>query len=376
MLHSDGVPFSSVALEPEVGSDRVDEAVLIAGSGSTKRIPRTSPPSSTSEPKMDSSTKAELFKVINASLVSGQLQTDALRAFVEAHPTSIAAQLVLATFLRAEGDENAANLAIEKARELKKEGVDAEAAPFVPTQEEWNELTQPTDAFSEVIPGKIWTIIAYYPGGDWNGNARFVTTGNLVRLQDGSLALVGAIPLSREICDKIRSLGNLEYCIVQTAGHGRYAPDVKSLFPDIKIVGINAHAAFRPTMPRDETLPEHGTWKEEFECTTTAGSMLSENILVHKPTKSAFVTDMAFACTKDDPWYHRFYGYLQDMPMGRPSGQATHNHWTQDREAMRESVSKVMEMEWDKLFLGHGRPVLKDGKEALRTAFADWGLVL
>lgn len=41
-------------------------------------------------------------------------------------------------------------------------------------------------------------------------------------------------------------------------------------------------------------------------------------------------------------------------------------------------MQRVLEMDWDKLLLGHGRPivVMVDAKAALKTAFADWGMIL
>ncbi|KAI9009028.1 hypothetical protein DFJ74DRAFT_772648 [Hyaloraphidium curvatum] len=111
-----------------------------------------------------------------------------------------------------------------------------------------------------------------------------------------------------------------------------------------------------------------------FECTTVGGPVIVENVLVHRPTRSAFVTDFAFGHAPGDPWWFRFYAYLIGMPAGRLAGQSYHRYYHSDRAAVKRGFEKVLGLEWENLLAGHGRPVLGDGKAALRAALADWGM--
>jgi len=233
----------------------------------------------------------------------------------------------------------------------------------------------PPDPFTEIIPNRLWTLVAYYQT-TLTGANRLVQMGNLVRLQNGDLVLVNAIDLTPQMQEKIRNLGKLTHVITHNHLHNLYIPNVKQAFPQVKVVGQNDHpnVVTKKDLVLDEILPDSGTWGGEFHCVQLNLGIGKEIVLFHKPTQALFITDLAARWEMKDDWYYRFYLHVQNAPISELSSQKYFSIFVKDKEGFGEKLREVYKFDWDKIILVHGRPILSNAKKALRKALLNWGM--
>jgi len=295
--------------------------------------------------------------------------------FLEKNPTSVLGRLALAVEAHSTGDDPLANSSLQMARELLWKSDDQDLRYIVPTDAEFFGKVTVPDPFTEVIPDRLWTIVTYYRTA-FTGKQRLTQMGNLVRLQNQNLVLVNPVELTPDIQDKIRKLGKLTHVITHTHGHNLFIPNVKQAFPDVTVVGQSDHpnVLHKKNLVLDQSLPDSGMWLEEFQCKTMNIGFGKEVALVHKPTKSLFITDLAAKYEMKDDWYHRFYLYLQKMPLNELSSQMYFSLFVTEKDVLREQLREVFNFDWDKLIMGHGRPIFSDAKSALKKALENWGM--
>lgn len=187
----------------------------------------------------------------------------------------------------------------------------------------------------------------------------------VVQLPDGSLQLHSPVPIGPYLQESLARLGRVGAIIAPTAFHDTFLPEVLPLFPE---------AAFyaSPGLPAVGRKPTDlgeapASWREILDWERIAGMpKVNEYVFLHKPSRTLLVSDLVFHIGQEaDAWTRLFFKANGAFNCLRPT--RLFRVMIRDRDAFRESLLRVMDWDFDRLVMSHGRIVEFGAKDRLRT---------
>lgn len=124
---------------------------------------------------------------------------------------------------------------------------------------------------------------------------------------------------------------------------------------------------FDGTLETDTPVP----WRDEIEQVHFAGSnVLSEFVFFHSASRTLIITDIIQNHEPgEDSWFWR--GVKKLVGVLAPKGGAPRD-WrltVRDREAAREARDRILDWDFDRLIISHGRCLTSDAKAFFRESF-------
>lgn len=199
-------------------------------------------------------------------------------------------------------------------------------------------------------------------------------TVTVIRLPSGQLIVHSMAPFTADDVRTIRALGEPAWLVEAMLMHDTYARAGRETFPGIPFhapEGFEAIVKF-PTKP---LLPAPAAWSGQVEVLAIAGApRLNEHVCLHVPSRTLIVADLVLNFSPDetgwDRFFHRFLAGLKRYPaMSR-----VFRFFIRDQAAFRASMDEVLRRDFDRIIVGHGRVIERDGKSLLTRALADAGL--
>ena len=93
------------------------------------------------------------------------------------------------------------------------------------------------------------------------------------------------------------------------------------------------------------------------------------------PTRTLIVADLVFNFSTDETaWNHFFHRYIMGIKR-YPGMSRIFRFCIKDRSAFRTSMTAVLAADFDRIIVGHGRVIERDGKALLRRALDDAGVL-
>ena len=157
--------------------------------------------------------------------------------------------------------------------------------------------------------------------------------------------------------------------------HDTFARQGRDTFPDTPFLapdGFDKVVNFA-TQP---LLPAPSEWSGELEVFPLAGlPRLKEYLFLHVPTRTLIVADLVFNFSPDETaWNHFFHRYITGIKR-YPGMSRIFRLCLQDRSAFRTSMTTVLAADFDRIIVGHGRVIERDGKALLKRALDDAGVL-
>lgn len=190
-----------------------------------------------------------------------------------------------------------------------------------------------------------------------------------MRLTDGSVVLHSPIKISAEVAEQIRQIGPVRYIAAPNLFHHLFILDALKLFPEAELYIADGLEKKRKDLKNYKHLSQAPTeWGEDIELTLYEGiPMVGEYVFLHKKSRTLITTDVVFniECAKN--WVSRMLfkldGIYQQISQGRLLKLIT-----KDRKARQASMEKIIELDFDKVLMAHGPPIIKDAKAQMRKA--------
>jgi hypothetical protein len=99
----------------------------------------------------------------------------------------------------------------------------------------------------------------------------------------------------------------------------------------------------------------------------TCFSFTNEVVVLHRPSRTLIVSDLAYNIPRSAPWSTRA---VMRALLGYPGCQTTVlERMAMKRDLARREVSRLVDLPFDRLVLAHGDVIERDGPSALRQAF-------
>ncbi len=196
----------------------------------------------------------------------------------------------------------------------------------------------------------------------------------IIRLQSGKLIVHSMAPFSAADLAAIQSAGIPAWLVEGMLLHDTYAQEGRTAFSGLPFLGPPGFSEVVkfPTLP---LLPAPTEWAGEVEVFSIEGApMLKEHAFLHVPTRTLIVADLVFNFSEHERGWNRFFhrhiaGFKRYPGMSR-----IFKLCIKDRAAFRASMATILQQDFDRIIVGHGNVIGKDGKALLHRALKDAGV--
>ena len=209
--------------------------------------------------------------------------------------------------------------------------------------------------------------------GRWK-RSPFERKMTVILLASGEVAVHSAIAMDEAGMAALEAIGRPAWILVPNSLHYAEAGWYAERYPSARVlVPAAARGKLFEKIRRidgsiDDDWPE--ALRGELAVVPLQGTRTGEVAFVHAPSRTLVLTDAAFHYEGDDlPWLARTFMRV-NRAYGRfgPSRIFT-SFVVTDREAFNASMEAVLEHDFDRVIVSHGRVLATGGKDAIRDAF-------
>lgn len=213
----------------------------------------------------------------------------------------------------------------------------------------------------------------------WAAETVFRSTGvplrtrmTVVRLEDGGLWLHAPARPDEALVAAVAALGPVTEIIAPNRLHHLFTDAWRERFPAARLHAAPGLSRKRPQLAVDAVLGDapDPAWQGEIDQVFLDGQpVLAETAFLHRPTRSLILTDLLSNVGSEAPAALRLwmrangaYGRLASTRMVR---------WTTRRRALLAvKLRRVLDWDFHRLIVAHGRIVERDARDAARRALA------
>ncbi len=195
----------------------------------------------------------------------------------------------------------------------------------------------------------------------------------IARLPSGGLLVHSPVALDERLRREVESLGRVAHLVAPNRFHHLFLPAWREAFPEARLHGAPGLPEKRKDLSFDAVLEDgrpDPAWEGVFELLHLRGVPAAEEFaFLHRPSRTLLLTDLAFHITGPVNLPTRAY-----LAIGRCHGRlrstALLRAAVRDRRALRESVDRLLGLDFDLVTVAHGE-VARGGPQRLREAL-DW----
>ena len=196
----------------------------------------------------------------------------------------------------------------------------------------------------------------------------------VIRLRDGRLVLHSMAPFTEADREGIRERGEPAWLVEAMLLHDTYAAEGRKCFPGVPFLGPEGFEEI-VGFPVAPLVPPPSDWAGEVEVALIRGApRLGEHAFLHLPSRTLIVADLIFNFDAGETGWNRFF-HRHVAGFRRYPGTSRIFRWfVSDREALRRSIEELLSWDFDRIVVGHGKVIEREGKELLCRALDDAGL--
>ena len=196
----------------------------------------------------------------------------------------------------------------------------------------------------------------------------------VVRLPDGDLLVNSPAELTRDRVEALNDLGRVRYVTPSSKLHGHlHMEDYRRAFLDAELFAAPGLDHRRPDLAFDGLLGSapDPRWGDAVDQEAFLGNRwLTEIEFLHRPSGTLILGDICYNLGPETPLGTRIVARLAGM-YGDLSVPLDFRYTVKNRAAARRSVDRILDWEFERVVVGHGRIVERDAKRRVREAF-DW----
>ena len=204
------------------------------------------------------------------------------------------------------------------------------------------------------------------------GGLHLGTRTTVVRLANGGLWMHSPGPLEPELTAQLIALGPVQALIAPNAMHHLYLGENIRAFPQATVyvsptLPAKIKGAFTYNILSDEPPV---LWRDDFTQHLVGGMpKLQETAFLHRASRTLILTDLAFNIQQSDSWFTRFFMRLNGA-YGHFGPSRIFRTLVKDRAALRSSLNRMQEWDFDRIIVTHGDVLETGGKSAMQTQYA------
>ncbi|MBM4257703.1 MAG: DUF4336 domain-containing protein [Deltaproteobacteria bacterium] len=204
------------------------------------------------------------------------------------------------------------------------------------------------------------------------GGLQLGTRTTVVRLAGGDVWVHSPGPLQPELTTEIHALGAVRALVAPNAMHHLYLSQHLQAFPHATVyVSPALPAKLKSAFPYEALRDESPRlWSDDFAQHLVGGiPKLQEVVFFHHVSRTLMLTDLAFNIQQSDSWFTRVFMRLNGA-YGRFGPSRIFRTMVKDRAALRSSLNRIQEWDFDRIIVTHGEVLETGGKNAMRSQYA------
>ncbi|HLX42213.1 MAG TPA: DUF4336 domain-containing protein [Bryobacteraceae bacterium] len=207
------------------------------------------------------------------------------------------------------------------------------------------------------------------------------TRMTVIRLASGGLFLHSPTKLDDGTKRALDALGEVRAVVAPSRAHHLFVGDYVKAWPGAKLYGppglvgdikdFRARSGARLDLKLDAVLGDEpqSEWAGEIDQHLFKGARwLNEVVFFHRTSRTAIFTDLVFNVPADFKDARIFYTFVGGR--GRFGPHRLVRMMIRDRKAARESVTKILEWDFDRAIVTHGDVLESGGKAKFAAAFS------
>ncbi len=204
------------------------------------------------------------------------------------------------------------------------------------------------------------------------GGLHLGTRTTVVRLANGGLWMHSPGPLEPELTAQLIALGPVRALIAPNAIHHLYLGENIRVFPQATVyvsptLPAKIKGAFTYNILSDEPPV---LWRDDFTQHLIGGMpKLQETAFLHRASRTLILTDLAFNIRQSDSWFTRLFMRINGA-YGHFGPSRIFRTLVKDRAALRSSLNRMQEWDFDRIIVTHGDVLETGGKSAMQTQYA------
>lgn len=194
----------------------------------------------------------------------------------------------------------------------------------------------------------------------------------VVRLPGGGLWIHSPVPMTPQLRAELIALGEVRHVVGPNLWHDECLREFQAEHPSALFHATPGLAAQKRDVRFGAELSDqpHPDWSGVLEQHLVRGMPgMNEVVFFHPASRSLIIADLAFNLGPDGPWWFallmRAYG-----AWGRFGPTPLEKWLMRDKTAVRASLNLVLEWDFDRVIVGHGRNIETGGKQVFREAYA------
>jgi len=193
----------------------------------------------------------------------------------------------------------------------------------------------------------------------------------VVRLKAGGLFVHSPIPLTVALRRELDAHGAVRCIVAPAKLHYEHVPELAAAYPEARVWAVPALAArlkrFNWAGALGDEPPDE--WAGTLRQSQFHGSRLYDEVdFFHPASQTLILTDLCFNIPNDSGAWTRFVARQLGI-LGRLSASKSFGMSVKDRTAVRASLQRILEWDFDRVILSHATIVESGGKAAFRAAF-------
>ena len=192
----------------------------------------------------------------------------------------------------------------------------------------------------------------------------------VMRLSSGKVIVHSTAPFTASDAGSISALGEPAWIVEALLRHDTFAKEGRRAFPAAKYLVPDGFAA--GGISAQPLIPAPSEWATEIAVVSIAGAPeFGEIAMLHRPSNTLIVADLVVNFVgRQSVWERCLLRLATVRGRHNPGVTRAFKKAINDRDAYAASVRTVLAWDFDRIIVGHGTPILRNGKEKLRAALA------
>lgn len=196
----------------------------------------------------------------------------------------------------------------------------------------------------------------------------------VIRLSSGKIVVHSTGPFAGEDVAMISALGEVGWLCEAMLRHDTFSKQGRTAFPNVPFLapeGFGQHQDF----VTHAIVPTPEEWRGELEAIELQGiPSMRETVFFHPPSRTLIVADLVFNFPYNEPLWSELMLKAAVGAQHHPGVSRAFKLSISDETAFQQSISQMMEWDFDRVVVGHGEVIPVGGKERIAKTLADSGV--
>ncbi len=188
----------------------------------------------------------------------------------------------------------------------------------------------------------------------------------------GDLLLHSPIQLTPSLQEEFQKLGRVTYVIAPNKMHHLYVQSYLDQYPNAQLFLAPGLEKKRPELKEATVIAPNQDypWAQAFDyCLIEGCPLLNEVAFFHKQSNTLVLTDTGLHIGEESPfmtrWIFKVMGAYKKFGLSRMEKKI----FIKDQKTFHESIAKILQWDFQKIMLAHGKPIEMNGHRVFREAY-------